>query len=66
MLLLLTLFACDPNGSTTDTGCRTEDDALIALYFDSETCEAVDIDCTGSSVVFQDACGCGCLLEEDD
>lgn len=65
-MLLLTFFACDLNGGTTDTGCRSENDPQVTLYFDSETCEAVDYDCADSSLVFQDACGCGCLLKEDD
>lgn len=66
MLMLLTFLACDLDTSTTDTGCRSEDDLQVSLYFDSETCEAVDYDCPDSSLVFQDACGCGCLVDEDE
>jgi len=65
MLLLLTIFACDPD-TITDTDCRSESDPEVTLYFDPEGCESIDYECIGSSVVYQDACGCGCLLEGDE
>ncbi len=66
MLLLLTILACDLDEGTTDTGCRDEGDDQITLYFDTELCEGVEYECAESSVMYQDACGCGCLLQEDE
>ena len=64
MLLLLTFLACDPDQPAADTGCRTEDDPAVTLHFDIETCAIIDYDCAESSECYQDACGCGCLLDE--
>ena len=65
MMLLLSLFSCDTD-VITDTNCRSESDPEVTLYFNLESCEIVDYECIGNSVVYEDACGCGCLLKEDD
>jgi hypothetical protein len=66
MLLMMIFLACDSDEAPVDTGCRGESDGLITLYFDTETCEGVEYECAESSVMYQDACGCGCLLKEEE
>jgi len=68
LALVLILLSCNATSDTAGgadpiDGCVDEADPQVTMYFDSDTCAAIDYECAASEVSFSDDCGCGCVSD---
>lgn len=66
LLSLLLLLGCPEEAPPVDVPtpeCVDPDEADVLMYMPIEQCAAALVGCDAGGEYFEDACGCGCLLE---
>lgn len=74
LLPLFTLLACDPSTQgpspqPDDTGleeCIDPATENVLQYLPLDECIAALVGCDTGGIYFEDSCGCGCILEDED